>query len=170
MNLDSCILIGHIVKAHGFKGEVNAEIHFNLPKKFKLESVYLEINQKLVPFFIEKISLSNQKAIIKFEDVDSEEEVKKLLKKSLYLPAEKLPEQEEYDPSLDHIIGFKVKDKTLGELGLVVNIFERAGQDLLMMEYEGKEVMIPVDENIILKVEAKKKLITVNLPEGLLDL
>jgi 16S rRNA processing protein RimM len=170
MNLESCLIVGQIVKAHGLKGEVTAELHIKLPKKYKLESVYLEINQKLVPFFIEKINIADQRAIVKFEDVKSIDDTKSLIKKNLYLPAEKFPEIEEDELSYKHILGFKVKDKSKGELGTIEDVLERAGQDLLVMVYGEKEILIPVDASIILKVDAKKKLLLVDLPEGLLDL
>lgn len=146
------------------------EFHVKFPAKYKLESVFLEINQKLVPFFIQKISLSGQRGIVKFEDIDRIEEAQPLIKKDLYLPAEKFPEPDEEALFYKHIIGFKVKDKNLGELGTIQDILERTGQDLLVMQYEDREVLIPVAESIILKADAKKKMLLVDLPEGLLEL
>lgn len=171
MNLDSCFELGQIIKAHGLKGEIVANFSTDHPEQYsKLESVFLEINQKLVPFFIEKINLSTNKIIIKFEDIDTIEDTKSLLKKTLYLPLENLPEPDEDELYYQHIIGFTVKDKNLGELGTVKDILERAGQDLLIMEYEEKEILIPVDPTIILKTDNKKKILSVDLPEGLLEL
>jgi 16S rRNA processing protein RimM len=171
MNLDSCFLLGRIIKAHGLKGSVLANFDVDEPEQYsKLESVFLEINQKLIPFFIEEISISGKKVILKLEDIDKIDDTESLLKKDIYLPLEKLPEPDEDELFYQHIIGFKVKDKNLGELGVVENIFERAGQDLLVMKFEGKEILIPVDPSIILKADNKKKTLSVDLPEGLLDL
>lgn len=170
MNLDSCLILGQIVKAHGLKGDVTAELNVELPAKYKLESVFLEINQKLVPFFIQKISVSRKKAIIKFEDINKIEDTASLIRKNLYLPSDKFPETDEGDLSLKHILGFKVKDKVKGELGTIEDVLERTGQDLLVMLYQEKEILIPVDPSIILKVDTRKKMLSVDLPEGLLDL
>jgi 16S rRNA processing protein RimM len=170
MNLDSCFKLGQIVKAHGLKGEIVAELDVDHPEQFKkLESVFLEINQKLIPFFIEGISILKSKAILKFEDIEKIEDTKPLLKKILYLPLDLLPESDD-DDNYDQIIGFKVKDNNLGELGIVKDILERAGQDLIVMDYQEKEVLIPIDDSIILEVDETNKMLLVDLPDGLLDL
>ena len=127
-------------------------------------------NQKLVPFFVEEISISGKRVILKLEDIDKIEDTEFLLKKDIYLPLAALPEPDEDELFYKHIIGFRVKDKKLGELGLVENIFERAGQDLLVMNHLGKEILIPIDPAIILKTDNKKKILSVDLPEGLMDL
>lgn len=170
MNLDSCFKLGQIVKAHGLKGEIVAEFDVDHPEQFKkLESVFLEINQKLIPFFIEGISILKSKAILKFEDIEKIEDTKPLLKKILYLPLDLLPESDD-DDNYDQIIGFKVKDNNLGELGIVKDILERAGQDLIVMDYQEKEVLIPIDDSIILEIDETNKMLLVDLPDGLLDL
>lgn len=171
MNIDSCFKVGHIIKAHGLKGEVVVELDTDHPIKFsELESVFVEINQKLVPFFIENINLHSKKAILKFEDIDRIEDTQSLIRLPLFLPLEMLPESTEEQLYFSGIIGFKVNDKTLGELGTVKEIYEKQGQDLLSMEYKEKEIFIPIDESIILKTDRRKKILHVDLPSGLVDL
>jgi 16S rRNA processing protein RimM len=171
MNLDSCFKLGQIIKAHGLKGQIVAEFDVDHPEQFKkLESVFLEINQKLIPFFIEEISVLKSKAILKFEDIEKVEDTKPLIKKILYLPLDLLPESDSDEFDYEHIIGFKVRDNNLGELGTVEDILERAGQDLIIMNYQEKEVLIPIDESIILEVDEVNKVLLVDLPDGLLDL
>jgi 16S rRNA processing protein RimM len=179
MNIDSCFKVGHIIKAHGLKGEVVAELDTDHPIEYsELESVFVEINQKLVPFFIENINLQNtlkgtntsKKAILKFEDIDKIEDTQSLLKLPLFLPLEMLPESNEEELYFSGIIGFKVHDKNQGILGTVKEIYEKQGQDLISMEHKGKEVFIPIDESIILKIDRRKKILYVDLPQGLVDL
>lgn len=171
MNLDDCYKIGQVIKAHGIKGEVVAELDVEYPEEFiDLESVFVEINKKLVPFFIDDMSIHEKRAIIKFEDIESAEDAKFLLKRSLYIPSEDLPDLEDEGNSVIGILGFTVIDQTHGEIGKVTEYIERPGQDLLVVDYKGKEVYVPVDEAIILKVEKKKKVVLVDLPDGLLDL
>ena len=168
MKPESCFPVGKIVKIHGLKGEVTAQLDVEDPKKLlKKESFFVEINKKLVPFFVQKCSINSNKAIIKFEDVDSPESAQALVKAVLFLP------ESEYEPeenSLLQIEGYIVVDANLGELGKVKEIYNTPGQDLLNMLYKEKEVLIPVNENIILKADHRKKKLHVNLPEGLLDL
>src|SRR5216117_3783373 len=97
MTIDSCFKLGQIQKAHGFKGEVMIQLQVKKPEDYKdLESVFVEINQKLVPFFIENLRITTgEKAIVKFEDVNDEAGIKKLVGLSIYLPLEEMTEEEE---------------------------------------------------------------------------
>jgi len=168
MNPESCFPVGKIVKIHGLKGEINALLEVEHPEQLlKKESFFVEINKKLVPFFVQKCSIHSNKAIIKFEDVDSPESAQALVRSVLFLPAS------EYEPEEDSLLqiqGYIVMDANLGELGKVKEIYNTPGQDLLSMIYKEKEVLIPVNDNIILKADHRKKKLMVNLPEGLLDL
>lgn len=169
MNLQNCFRIGQIVKAHGIKGEVVLEMDEDHAEEFsELESVFVEINQKLVPFFIEEIQAHGKRAIIKFEEIESVEETRLLLKKQIFISSDQLPEEADFYH--DAILGFLVKDKTKGEIGLVIEYIERPAQDLLLVDYHGKEVYIPVDPSIVIKADRKKKILLVDLPDGLLDL
>lgn len=163
---------GQIIKAHGYKGEVQVDIFLESPEVLEnLESVFVEINQKLVPFFIEEIRIGEKRAIIKFEDVDTEEDARFLLKKNILISSDIIGEDESDDLiAYNALVGFKVVDKNKGELGVIEDFIERPGQDLLIMKYQEKEIFIPVDENIILKMQPRKKVLQVNLPEGLLEL
>jgi len=94
MNLQNCFRIGQIVKAHGIKGEVVLEMDEEHPEEFsELESVFVEINQKLVPFFIVDIQASGKRAIIKFEDIETVEETKLLLRKQVFVSSDQLSEE-----------------------------------------------------------------------------
>jgi 16S rRNA processing protein RimM len=169
MNIDSCFKLGQIIKAHGLKGEVLINLEVNNPEDYQdLESVFLEINQKLVPFFIEDFNIKANRAIIKFEDIDSFDAIKSILNANVFVPLEDLVETDEVNFNL--LIGCKVQDKNKGELGVIREVYEVPGQDLLSMDYMEKEVLIPVNEHIILKVDHKKKILYVDLPEGLVDL
>ncbi|MFL5730587.1 MAG: ribosome maturation factor RimM [Cytophagaceae bacterium] len=170
MTIDSCFKLGQIQKAHGFKGEVMAQLQVKHPEDYKnLESVFVEINQKLVPFFIDSLKLTTgDKAIIKFEDLNNEAAVKSLIGHAIYLPLEEMTEEEESNLSI--LIGYQVDDKNLGRLGKISEVYTMPGQEVLGMDWKEKEVLIPAGETILLKADHKKKILHVDLPEGLLDL
>lgn len=70
MNIDACYQLGYVIKKHGVKGEVSVLLDVDFPEEYsELESVFVEINQKLVPFFIEAIQIRDDKAVIKFEHI-----------------------------------------------------------------------------------------------------
>jgi 16S rRNA processing protein RimM len=171
MKQDECYELGAIVKTHGLKGEVLAMLDVDEPESYaEMDSVFVEIKGKLVPFFIKSINVKQNRAIIKFEDIHTLEEAHTLIHSKLFLPLDVLPEPEEGKFYLHEVLDYQVIDQTKGKLGIVSNVFEGAHQDLIAMLYEGKEVLIPIVDEILLEVNREAKEIIVNLPEGLLEL
>lgn len=170
MTIDSCFKLGQIQKAHGFKGEVLIHLQVKNPGDYKdLESVFVEINQKLIPFFIDNLKLTTAgKAIVKFEDINDEAGIKKLVGHPVYIPLEEMTEEEE--SNLNILIGYHVSDKNLGKLGKITEVYIMPGQELLAMEWKEKEVLIPANDAILLKADHKKRILQVDLPDGLVDL
>ena len=125
MNIDACYQLGYIVRTHGVKGQVVAFFDVDYPEDYEeLESVFLQINGKLVPFFITALDLQpNGRIIMKFEDVDSIVEAEKLKNIPLYLPLNNLPKLEADQFYFHDVIGYTVVDETLGELGVVKEIY-----------------------------------------------
>jgi 16S rRNA processing protein RimM len=170
MIIDDCFKLGHIVKKHGLKGELSILLDVDFPEDYsELESVFVEVNKQLVPFFIEYLQLNGNRGIIKFEDVDDLPSAEHLLKSDLYLPATDLPLLEEGKFYYHEVIGYNVLDKTLGEVGVICEIYEFPNQDLLGVMHQGKEVLIPINDDIILSVTHESKTMQVDLPTGLLD-
>lgn len=171
MTLDACFQLGYIMKTHGTKGQVVAFFDVDFPEEYdELESVFLLINGKLVPFFIDSLNPQDRgRSIIAFEDITSVAAAEKLKGAALYLPLNQLPELEEDQFYFHEVIGYTVVDEKLGELGTVQTFFDLPNQDLLAMEYQGHEVLIPVQDEIILRTSKKERKIYVNLPEGLLE-
>ena len=171
MKLDDCFLLGHITKTHGTKGEVVAFFDVDFPEDYEeLESVFLLTGGKLVPFFIEGISMQQKgKFIIAFEDVNTVADADKLKGVELYLPLTALPELEHDQFYFHEVIGYRVHDAEAGELGTVRDIYAMPTQDLIAMEYEGAEVLIPIMDDIVLRVDREARVLHVALPEGLLE-
>ena len=96
MQKEQCFSLGKITKLHGYKGAVVLHIDSSTPQYFKeLESVLLEINQELVPFFVSTIgALNGKKLVLSFEDIGLEE-AKRLVNSAAFLPMHMLPEPEE---------------------------------------------------------------------------
>ncbi len=171
MNFDSCFKLGRINKAHGLKGDLKATFEAEFPVEFsKLESVFVNINNKLIPFFVEKFSVQGKKAILTIEDIKSLKEAEALYDKELYLPLTLLPERDDTVFLYSDLIGFTVSDKTLGMLGKITDVYTLPGQEVLAMDYKEKEILIPASEELITKVEKKKRVVHIEIPEGLLEI
>ena len=171
MKQSECYEIGYITKTHGLKGEITLELDVDEPESYsELDSALVEVKKQLVPYIIERINIQQKRAIIKFEGINKIEDAQKLVHCKVMLPLENLPEPEEGRFYLHDIIGYTVEDEALGKLGTITQLYEGSYQDILGMEYQGKEVLIPVVDAIVLSADAETKTVQTNLPEGLVDL
>ncbi len=170
MTKNDCFELGKITKTHGLKGEVILWLDVDFPEDYEdLESLFLEVNGELVPYFIETYRPSGNRAIVHFEDITTLEKAETLVNLNAFLPLDELPELDDDQFYYHEIIGFQVIDKQLGTLGTVQTVHAMQAQDLLVMDYKGKEVFIPVIDEIVLDADKAAKVLNVNLPDGLLD-
>ena len=170
MTLEESFKIGFIAKTHGLKGEVTIQMTPECPDLHEFKSFFVEKNQNLIPYFLETVSLKGDKAFIKLEDVNTIEQASALKGCSLYLPKaerEKLGRGEFYN---DEVVGFEVADKEAGTIGLITEVFESGPNRFLVIDHNGKEVMIPLNGPFIKSVNKSKKKISVELPEGFLEI
>ena len=171
MKIDDCFQLGYVIKHHGLHGELSIFLDTDFPENYiKMESVYVELQQKLVPFFIESLKILNQKAIVNLSDINSLVDAQALKGAPIYLPLEFLPDLDESQFYYHEIINYKVIENKSGDIGHVEDVYEVAGNDLLKVNCRGKEVLIPIRDDIITKVDKIRKIINVTLPEGLLEI
>jgi 16S rRNA processing protein RimM len=137
----------------------------------EMESVFVEYDNNLVPFFIERSSLQKSNLLrVKFEEVDSEEDAEDLMKCDLYLPLNLLPELDEDQFYFHEVIGFTVEDEIYGTVGTLTGVNDTTTQALFEIEKDGKQILIPMNDQFLVKVDKKNKTIYVKTPEGLIDL
>ena len=172
MNKDDCFYLGTIVKKYSFKGEVLAKLDTDEPEYYEnLESIFLEVRGKLIPFFVENSQLHKSNLLrLKFEDIDSEPDSETILKCDIYLPLSALPKLEGSNFYFHEVIGFTIEDTNFGKVGIIKGVNDATAQALFEIDNDGKEVLIPVNDEIIKKVDRDKKTILVETPEGLIDL
>ncbi len=171
MTKDDCYQVGHITKTHGVRGEMVLFLDVDDASAYdELDSVLLDIRGELVPYFIESMALvKDSRAIIALEDVDTIEQAERLIGSAAWLPLENLePITDETRFYFHEIIGFRVVDAVDGELGLVDTVYTMATQDLISMIHDEKEVLIPINSEIVRRVDRAEKRLEVALPDGLL--
>jgi 16S rRNA processing protein RimM len=170
MTKDECYELGRIIKPHGLKGEVQILLDVDYPEDYEdMESVFVEQKGELVPYFIESIKIRTNLVIVKFEGIENSEAAKKLKNAVLYLPEDQLEDLEEDEYYMHELVGCLVIDEIVGELGTVKTVHSLPAQNLLALDYQNKEVLIPIIEHFVLKVDKEAKKIMVKLPDGLLD-
>ena len=171
MTKDDCFEVGYIVKTHGLKGEVGIHLDVDNPAEYAdIEGLLIEKNGEMVPFFIQRIRINTDKAIVKFEGIDTIEAAQPLVRSTLYLSLDQLDKLSDDQFYYHDIIGYQIVDDTKGALGTIKTIYNQPHQDLISMDYKEKEVLIPISKEHVLKVNHEKKELYVNLPEGLLEI
>ena len=172
MRIEDTFYLGKVTRLYSFKGEVILFLDVDDPSKYEqLDSVMLDINGALVPYFIEKKTHSTgDKVRVKFEGVDSEAAAKKLVNREMRLPLSLLPPSGKDDFYLHEVIGFTVIDRTEGEVGLIDSIIEANANSLFRILKGFDEILIPINDDLINKIDKKNKIIEVDCPEGLIDL
>lgn len=172
MRKEDCFYLGKIVKKYGFKGELLAKLDTDEPELYKdLESVFIAIGNDLVPFFIEKSSLHKSELLrMRIEDVDNEADADALLRSELYLPLDMLPKLSGDQFYFHEIIGYSMIDEEFGEVGEVVAVNDSTAQSLFEVQREDKLILIPMNDEFIVRLDRAKKEIVVKTPEGLIEL
>lgn len=173
MNRQDCLQIGTIVKTHGIHGEVILEIkNPELIENIK-ESVLLELEGLLVPFFIDCFHpVSNQRIRVKFDWTNSDKQAKKLCSSPVYIPAgmHQINKTSVHEtPEL--VEDFIVIDVRAGELGKVTQVIDNNNN--LLMEITGNRnnpLLIPLHPDLIHEINSAEKTITIETPDGLLEI
>ena len=171
MNKDDFYYLGKIIKPFGNKGKVVVLLDVDKPSRYtKLESVYLDLDPERVPFFIQSIELiGGRRALIRFEDVNSPDDAAVYTGRDMYLPLSSLPPLKGKKFYYHEVLGFSVFDEHHGAIGTLVKVMDLPRQSLLQIDHGGKEILIPLVDEIIVKVDRKKKALHIRAPEGLIE-
>jgi 16S rRNA processing protein RimM len=172
MTLDDCYLLGKITKPHGLKGEVILWMDVDVPEVYaEIDSILLMENGSLVPYFFESLQIRGKKSIAKFEDINTIEQTEAIINLLAYLPLDNLPEMDNKSFYYHEVPGFELKEEKNGKIiGKVTQVYEGAGQDLIAFLIDGKEVLIPISDDIVKTIDRENKILNVNLPEGLIEI
>jgi len=171
MQLDECYELGYIIKPHGIQGDVRVFLDVDAPEDYlNMESVFVAEGSNLVPYFISSIRQMGDNMVVKFEDITSQEQARALQSKKLHLPLDMLPELDEDQFYYHEIVNFQIIDEAMGQLGKVKEIYLKGNQDLINMLYHDTEVLIPISDEIIRKIDRESRTLHVKLPDGLLDI
>lgn len=172
MRKENCFLLGHISRKHGYKGELIAALDTDRASDYEnLESVFLEIQGELVPFFIEALARNSKgHFILQFEEIEDGEQAEKFIGREIYLPMEVLPTLEGKKFYYHEVIDFEMIDTTLGSIGTCLNVLDNSSQAIFLIQHpSGKEILVPAVDEFILEINREKKQISLECPEGLVD-
>ena len=170
MDKKECFNLGKITKPVGLKGEVVFFLDVDEPSYYaSLDSVFVEVKNHLVPYFIESIRINGNKATVRFEGINREESLA-LIGCELYLPLELLPKLTGKKFYFHEIIGFRVVDSQKGDIGTVASVIDFPAQPLFQIINNGTEILLPIIDQLIDDVDRANKTISVTAPNGLIDI
>ncbi len=169
MKKEECFFLGTISRKHGYKGELNIKLDISSSSFLEdVDYLFIDIDNQLVPYFLTSLRFKKSMlALVKFEDISSEEEAKSMIGKEIYLPLTFSPEQEDLD---SQYVNFLAIDYTHGPLGKIIDVQKNSAQSLFVINYQQKEILIPIVDNYIQSVDVQKKEIVLRTPDGLLTL
>lgn len=161
--------IGKLGKPHGIKGEISFMFTDDIFDQVDADYLVLCIDDIMVPFFMEEYRFrSDESALVKFEDIDTQERAAELTGTEVFFPRELAEEADNDDLSFAQIVGFTIFDErrhvNIGTIGSV-----DTSTDNTLFELEDG-TLIPVADEWIKDIDNKNKTIIMALPEGLIDL
>jgi 16S rRNA processing protein RimM len=172
--MNEFVKVGKTQKAHGIKGELklHVEDHF-IDDLFETEALFVEIKGQKIPYFIENLQEGNA-LILKLEGVDTRTESEQLMHKDVYMNRDDISLSDEIIASEGLVYkfteGFKIVDILYGEIAEIEEVVEFPQQEMAYVTYKNKTLLLPLHPNFVVEVDRENKILTMNLPEGLLDL
>ena len=160
--------IGKLGKTHGVKGEISFLFDDDVFDRVDADYLILKVDGIFVPFFLEEYRFrSDANAIVKFEDIDTQERAKELTGCEVYFPRE-LSDSDDDSISWAAIVGFDIIEAESGsKIGRIASVDDATLNILFCLE-DGR--LIPASEDLITAIDQQDRSITMHLPVGLLDL
>ena len=164
--------LGKISKLFASKGALLVYLDVDDPEDYiNLESVFVRMNNQLIPFFIEDIELRHKNnAVVQFSDIDNPEQASMLIGSELFLPLDMLPPLTGNKFYYHEIKGFTVTDSTFGPAGVIQEVLDYPNQAVMRILNKNKEILIPITDEIIVNVDRKNLNLDIDAPEGLIEM
>ena len=160
--------IGRLGKAHGVKGEVSFQFDDDIFDRVDADYLVLEMDGILVPFFMEEYRFrSDSLCLVKFCDIDSQQQAQELTGCNVFFPRA-LAEEADEGPSLSSLVGFRILDADSSRaVGRIAAIDDQT-QNILFELEDGR--LIPANDDLVVEIDTDHQAITMNIPEGLLEI
>lgn len=163
--------IGQFNKPHGIHGELSFTFTDDVFDRVDCDYFICLLDGIFVPFFIDEYRFrSESTALVKLEGVDSTEKARMFVNAEVYFPTKFAEDSPAEELTWEYFVGFKLVDKHHGEIGTIVEVDESTINTIFVLEREGEELLVPAQEEFILDMDHKKRVMKVDLPEGLIQL
>ena len=171
MDTSKYFYLGYIVKTIGNDGVLRVQMDVDNPLAYaNLTELMVAVKEQLVRYPIEEIKIIEDKANISFKNIDNTVIAKLLQGCALYLPLTSLPKLSGTQFYYHEVIGFEVHDQKHGLIGKVQSIIDQTSQAILEVNFEGKEILVPITDEIIKNIDRKNQRIEIIAPDGLIEI
>ena len=169
---DKLISVGKILNFHGIQGEAKVGFSKNQQEFFcSLKEIFVKSDNKYLPLKIVRVRISKNCAIVKFDGIDTINDLLPYKGSLLFVTEETIRNNLEEDEFLiDELVGMEVFDKSGNKLGFVIGVSNNGANDLLSVKTKSKKIsLIPFVKAIVSEVKLNEKKIVINNLEGLLE-
>jgi 16S rRNA processing protein RimM len=171
MDLKEFYSIGYIRRTIGIKGEMGILLDVDNPARYNgVNALLLVKNGVQNAVDLEQAKVRGEELVIRIKGTINPEDAKKFVGSTVMLPLAALPKLSDKQFYFHEIPGFTVIDAAHGEIGKVKEVMERSVQPVIIIRQGYEEILIPVTDDIIQKVDREAKVLHVKAPEGLIDL
>ena len=172
---DELIAIGRYNKPHGVAGEISATIDVDIDTLKELSCLVSDIDGIFVPFFVNSCRPKSQETVLlTIDGISSEKEVTRLVNRDIYaLKRDYRQESIDNDADgypLDYFIGFELQDADGKRVGEITDVDEQTENAIFIVDRDGDDIMVPATDDLIVEFDLDKKVMVMDLPQGLLDL
>ena len=163
--------IGFVRRVIGLKGEVGIQLDVDRPERYRgIDAVFLQQEPENIPLFLTQADIRGTELVIRAEGVTNPDEAKKLVGKTVVLPLEVLPDLGDKRFYFHEIKGFEVFDERFGSVGIADDVYDRPMQPVLRVLRGKTEILLPLPQGAVQKVDRAKKQLHLRTPEGLIEL
>lgn len=166
---DELTEIGFVIKTHGVKGQLRITFNENIKELSVSEALYFLVKGVKMPYFIQQIEyFKDGDALVQLEELNNKEDAEYFTKKPVF--GSKDYQLEEDEEEVTPFLGYQVMDEIAGEIGTVIGYSDMGDYELIEVNFNGKDIMIPIHEDIIISIDEEKNILYLRIPDGLLDL
>ena len=161
--------LGTFQKSFGTKGYIRTRLsEEDLHGLADHNYVFLDIQGSIVPFGIEDLDI--EKELIKLEWLDSPEEVDAITPVNVFIPKTGSDLKSEDAIQADGLEGFLLFDQKKIQLGYIIRVEAYPHQNILIVDYNDTEILIPFHENLVIDLQIDKKKLVYSIADGLIDI
>lgn len=156
--------IGYFSKTHGLKGE----LQLNITCDFDIDNcnaILIKTSAGDSPQFISEFRENKNGFIILLEEIDSIEKAKPFVGKKVTANEEFV-----FDEETHPLIGFLLIDKRFGKVGVITQVDDTGANPVFNIDHQGKQVILPYNQDLVIEVDEAKKTVNYSAPEGLIEM